>query len=321
MYYFGVDIGGTFIKIGVSDGKNKLLYKTSVKTEVKSGYKAAVVKITEEIKKIEKEKGLSPVGGIGVTVPGVVDSETGRIVEATNLGWSSASITEDIERLTGVPCFAGNDGNLAALGEYRYGLKRGKRPSSMVLLTLGTGVGSGIIINGKVFAGYKDAGAEIGHMVIAKGGVKCNCGRHGCFEKYASATALISFAKDNMLKDKNSLLWQAVGGNTENLCGKVIFECMRKKDTAARKAVMKFSDYLATGVANVVNILRPELVLIGGGISANYDCFLERTVMLVRSKVLIEHGYSNFDIKIASLGNDAGIYGAIAMAKGKSARK
>ena len=220
-------------------------------------------------------------------------------------------MVEKLQKASGFKVKITNDANAAALGEYHFGA--GKKYKSLVMLTLGTGVGSGIVFNGKLFEGNLGAGVELGHEVIKIGGEKCTCGRKGCLEAYASATALIRQAQRAMDGDKESLLWKLTDGNKENVNGKIVFDALREGDKTAEKVVKKYTEYLAAGVTNVINAFHPQAIVLGGGICAAGDVFLTPLKRKVSRQIYGGTKFAPVEIVVASLGNDAGIYGAAAL--------
>lgn len=265
--------------------------------------------------KISAEHG-APVCGLGIGAPGVVDGEKGVVRSSGNLGWENKPLAEDLSAMLGIPVTLANDANAAAYGEYVCGA--GKQYNSVVLITLGTGVGSGIVLNGKLYEGNEGAGAELGHEVIRFGGEKCACGRRGCFEAYASATALIKQTKRAMEKDRQSTLWRLCGGDIESVNGKTAFDGAQQGDKTAKQVVSNYLRYRAKGIANIANTFRPKAILIGGGISAQGE---KLTIPLQKrvEKLMLGHGrYAPVKVLAATLGNDAGLVGAAMLAKNNS---
>ena len=252
---------------------------------------------------------------MGIGAPGVVDGEKGIVLTSGNLGWENKPLAEDLSAKLGIPAVLTNDANAAAYGEYACGAD--SEYKSVVLITLGTGVGSGIVLNGKLYEGCAGAGAELGHEVIRVGGEKCACGRRGCFEAYASATALIKQTRRAMEKDRQSMLWRLCGGDINNVNGKTVFDAAAMGDKRAKRVVNNYLYYLSEGLANIANAFRPEAVLIGGGISAQGEN-LTKPLQKRVDKLMLGHGaYAPVKIKTASLGNDAGLMGAAMLAKEK----
>ncbi len=308
-YYAGIDLGGTFIKCGIVDSNGRLLKKDKVAT---TGDYSSVMQAMANlaIRLAQEEKVV--LSGIGIGCPGTVDSKRGVILYSNNLGWKEVPLAKDIQALTGVPVALTNDANAAALGEYAYGA--GKNYQDMILITLGTGVGSGIVIDGKLFEGNKGAGAELGHSVIRMNGEKCTCGRKGCLEAYASASALVRQAKAYMQKDKDTLLWQCCGGDIEKVDGKILFDAVRAEDKGAKKVLKKYVEYLACGLTNIANEFRPEVIVLGGGISAVGEILTLPLQRKLSRNIFGGQKHAPVKILTATLQNDAGILGAARLA-------
>lgn len=307
-YYAGIDIGGTFIKCGIVSENGEIIIKDKIPTKAKRPYSEIIKDMADIVNKLSNESGVK-LTSVGVSVPGTVDSQNGVVIYCNNINWKMKPIVKELSALLGIPVFITNDANAAALGEMFTGT--GKNYKNIILITLGTGVGGGIIINNNLYEGYMSAGAELGHMVIRKNGIKCSCGRKGCFEQYSSAKALIEQAKSGMLKDNQSKLWEICQNNVENLCGETFFEGLKQNDNTAKKVFKKYIDYLADGITNIVNIFRPEIILIGGGISAFGDILLNPLKRLVNKRAYGGNKYAHVKIEIAQLGNDAGLLGAV----------
>lgn len=306
-YYAGIDLGGTFVKCGIVDEEGKLLIKDKIPT----GRERTLGEIAGDMARLAlslAEKAGVKLTAAGIGSPGTVDSKNGVIVYSCNLYWRNAALADEVKRTLGVPVYVTNDANAAALGEQFCGA--GKGYSDVVFVTLGTGVGGGIVIDGKLFEGNKSAGAEIGHTVIRMNGERCGCGRRGCFEAYASATALIRQTKRAMQKNPGSKLWELCGGEIENADGKTAFDGMRAGDKTAEQVVKAYIGYLAEGIANLCNEFRPEAILLGGGVCAEGDTLLEPLKKLVGKMIYGKEGYAPVELLTASLGNDAGMFGA-----------
>lgn len=303
----GIDLGGMSAKAALL-ANGVLCGKSSVKTSSENTPQetaAALVKLcmtaTEKAgKKFEN------VDAIGIGSPGAIDSQTGSVVSWTNFGWSDVPLAELVQKFSGKRTFVVNDANAAALGEAKFGA--GKKYRDSVLVTLGTGVGGGILIDGKLFEGYKCAGAEIGHMVIRQDGELCTCGRKGCFERYASASALIRRTKAEMSTNRDSAMWK-IAETLNGVDGKTAFLAARQGDKAAQRVVDDYVAALGEGIANIVNIVRPEAIILGGGVSAEGENLLKplRTYLYPR---IFARDYAPLDVICAKLGNDAGLYGA-----------
>lgn len=306
-YYAGIDIGGTFVKCGIVSSDGEILVKGKIPTGKDRPYQEIAKDIAEFVKDLEKQVGVET-RAVGIGCPGSIDSANGVIVYSNNIAWENVPLGKELEKLLQKPTFITNDANAAALGESFIGA--GKNYSSSILITLGTGVGGGIVLDNKLFEGNCSAGAEIGHHVIRKNGRKCTCGRKGCFEAYASATAIMDQGRKAMRKNPNSAMWKACNGDIKALDGKIIFDCAQAGDTSAQKVVDDYIDYLAEGIANLANIFRPEAVLLGGGVSAQGDALIIPTQKEVDARLYGGTSYAPVKVAVATLGNDAGLCGA-----------
>ena len=306
-YYAGIDLGGTFVKCGIVSEEGELLIKDKMPTQRGRSFAEIAGDMARLAGALAEKAGVS-LSGAGVGSPGVVDSKNGAIVYSCNLNWRNAALAEEMESVLGVPVCVTNDANAAALGEQFIGAGKGFR--NVVFVTLGTGVGGGIVIDGKLFEGFRSAGAEIGHTVIRMNGERCGCGRKGCFEAYASATALIRQTRRAMEKHPESEMWKLCGGDPEKVDGRTSFDGMRAGDRTAKTVVKNYIGYLSEGVTNLCNEFRPEAVLLGGGLSAEGDTLVKPLSELVDRKVYGGTDYAPVKILKASLGNDAGMFGA-----------
>ncbi|MFA6755397.1 MAG: ROK family protein [Bacilli bacterium] len=311
--YIGVDVGGMTIKCGIVDKEGNILYKESIKTiNPKQSYMPFLISIKELlVKTIAKAKELKCTPkGIGFGIPGVVNNKTGSIDYVCNINLFHVPLADYLKDLK-IPVHLSNDANVACLAEQLFGVAKGY--SSVVLLTLGTGIGGGVIIDNKLFEGNEGKGAELGHVTMVVDGEQCGCGRKGCFEAYASASALNKYTKLSMEKNKNSLMWKIAKNDIANANGYTSFEAAKKGDVAAIDVVNKYIKYLGEGILNYCNIFRPEAIVLGGGVSNQGDYL----------KGLLEdycgrqfYGYREtpkVEILIAKLKNDAGIIGAAAL--------
>ena len=244
---------------------------------------------------------------VGIGSPGTVNTDTGVVEYANNLNWLNVPLGEYISNKTGIKTYVGNDANVAAFGEYMAGSAKGSK--SAVMITLGTGVGAGIIIDGKIYTGFNYAGAELGHTVIEADGLPCTCGRKGCFEAYSSATGLIKMVKDEIEANPNSIMKQ-MADEIGHISGRIPFDANRKGDASANRVVNKYIKYLATGITNAINIFQPEILCIGGGVAGEGEGLLLPLREIVSKEVYSRNSDSNTNIVIATLGNDAGIIGA-----------
>ena len=312
MIYAGVDVGGTNIKIGLVDIKGTIIADNYIKTDKTKDYKGILDDIVEDIRLLCKKAGIDyhDVTGIGMGVPGVVDSRTGTVSYSANLGWRDVPIVHGLEVASGIRAEAANDANCAAWGEYKCGASRSM--DNVILVTLGTGVGSGIIIDGKLFDGVASAGGEAGHMIIVKDGKQCNCGLKGCWERYASATALIEQTQEAMDADPHSLMHEVVR-KYGKISGRTAFIAAERGDTAAKKVVENYIDYIATGLINLGSIFHPNAIIIGGGVSNEGEALIAPLEDKVHSGLLANEHNPTVRILGAPLGNKAGLIGAAAL--------
>lgn len=302
-YCFGVDLGGTTVKIGLFNPQGEVLEKWEIptRTEDKGSHIlpdiAAAVQAKMQEKSIEKEA----VIGVGIGVPGPVNDE-GVIFKAVNLGWDVMNINEILGGLLGVPVKAGNDANVAALGEMWCG--GGKGYENMVLVTLGTGVGGGIIINGSILTGSTGAGGEIGHIHMNDAEPDaCGCGNHGCLEQYASATGIVRLAKRKLAATTEETVLR-----NEEVTAKSVFDAVKAQDKVAIEIAEEFGSYLGKGLASIAAVVNPQAFVIGGGVSKAGTVIFDYVEKYYKQYVF--QGCRNVDFKLATLGNDAGIFGA-----------
>lgn len=310
MYRIGVDLGGTNIAVGVVDENLKIIGRGKVKTKCPRPAEEIFDDIALAVEMAVKDAGISmdDVKSVGVGTPGSVNKSNGYIEFANNLDFNQVPAKEMLESRIGKTVYLDNDANCAALGEAVAGC--GKGVGNFVAVTLGTGVGSGIIIDGKIVNGVNYAAGEMGHMVICVDGLQCNCGRRGCWEQYASATALIAQTKDAMNHDQDSVMWQLVKDNIDAVNGRTAFDGMRMNDATAKKIVDDYIRYVSTGIINIINALQPEIICIGGGISHEKETLLDPINRLVQRERYSIYASKQTKIVPAELGNDAGIFGA-----------
>lgn len=309
-YCIGIDIGGTFIKGAVVDLNGKIVKDGKVPSQTEIGPDQITQNIISLVKTLISDCGLTnqDICGIGMGSPGMVDSQQGTVVFAGNLGWEDYPIAQKVANATGLKVKVANDANVAALGEVKFG--GAKDYDNIVMITLGTGVGGGIIVDGKMLEGNRSAGAEIGHTVIVYGGQPCTCGRKGCFEAYSSATALIRETKNAMLAHKNSKMWEI--GSLDNVSGITAFD-YAKKDEYAAEVIENYISYLACGIVNLANIFRPQAVLIGGGVCGQGDNLIKPLQKKVDAELFGKGKGPSVPIFVATLGNKAGVLGAAAL--------
>ncbi|MBR2027745.1 MAG: ROK family protein [Oscillospiraceae bacterium] len=310
-YYIGIDLGGTNIAAGIVNENGEILFRKSVKTNLPQPEYVIENKICDLCRDICQENGFvlgRDITSIGVGTPGNVNSETGVVGFNVNFGYIDWHLKEKVEKqIPGVEVFIENDANSAIIAEVIAGCAKGCEHA--VILTLGTGVGAGVIVDGKVLNGYNQSAAEIGHMVISAGGRQCNCGRKGCFERYCSATALISDTKEAMLKNPDSKLWK-VCPDIEHVNAKTVFDADELGDETAKQVIDSYIEYLACGITNVVNIFQPEVVCLGGGVSNQKEGLLRPIQEYLDKEDYARHLMKRVTLKIATFRNDAGIIGA-----------
>ncbi|MDO4330209.1 MAG: ROK family protein [Lachnospiraceae bacterium] len=310
MYHIGIDLGGTNIAAGVVTHEHKLVCKASVPTALPRSAESLADGIWELAVNMLKENHMEmrQIESLGIGIPGTVNKATGMIEYANNFGFDNVPFIGMLQQRFPCPVLAENDAKAAAWAEYLTGA--GASCHSMVAVTLGTGVGGGIILDGKIWDGCNSAAGEIGHMVVERGGRPCTCGRRGCLEAYASATALVQSAREAAGQNPDSMLVTLCGGDLSKLNGKAVFQAAEAKDPTAEAVMDTFIHYLAEGVANLINILQPELLCIGGGLSGAGDLLLLPLREAVRPMIHSKNSKVNTCITLAKLGNDAGIIGA-----------
>ena len=315
--YIGIDLGGTNIVAGVVDENYKIISKASTKTNLPRPEKEIAADMARVSVQAVKEAGLdmNQIEWVGIGTPGIANSEKGIIECSCNLGFDNTPMVDYIKEYIDKPVFIENDANAAAYGEYVAGAAKGAK--NAVCITLGTGVGGGIIIDGRIYSGSNFAGAEIGHTVIEVDGPECACGRRGCFEVFSSATGLIRMTKEAMDNDKDTLMHKITAERNGKVTARTSFDAMRMGDKTAKAVVDKFIKYLAAGITNTINIFQPDILCIGGGVCNEGDPLLLPVRALVKKEVYTRNSPKNTEIVIAKLGNDAGIIGAafLGMAK------
>ena len=316
MYYIGVDLGGTNIAAGLVDENNNIVKKMSVPTLPERGNDAVTADIAKLIYDLCKAGNIdiSEIAYAGIATPGAINCDTGMIDRACNLYMEEYPIVEKLAALIPVKIYLENDANAAALGEAVAGAAKGAKYSVMV--TLGTGVGGGIIMDGRVYSGFNYAGGELGHMVIEANGKQCNCGRKGCWEAYSSATALIEMTNEEIEKYPDSALAE-IARKAGKVSGKTAFIAERQGDEAGARVVAKYIKYLACGVVNVINLFQPDILCIGGGVSNEGDGLIIPLLKQIEDQVFTKNIAKERQtvIRIAQLANEAGIIGAANLGK------
>lgn len=311
-YYAGVDLGGTNTKIGILNREGDILKSRIIKTLSAEGVDNTLERIWKTIQELAQELDINikNIKGIGLGIPGPV-LEQSIVAFFANFPWErNINIKEKLEKLTGIETKLDNDANIIALGEAKYGAAKGSKSS--VTVALGTGIGGGIYIDGKLVSGAKGAGGEVGHMKIVKDGKLCGCGQRGCFEAYVSATGLIREAVSRLTVNKQNLLYKMIDGDLMKLEAKDIFDAAREGDTFSLDLVDYEAEYLALGIANILNIINPEVVVLGGGVALAGDILLNpmREKMV---KYALPVTLEELKIVQGVLGNEAGIKGAVGL--------
>ena len=306
-YYVGIDLGGTNIAAGVVDEKFRIIALSKLKTNRELPGDEVIRCCAEAARLAVENAGLKMenISAVGLGSPGTVNCETGVIEYANNLNFANTPAAEILRSELGIPAYAENDANAAAYAEFVAGSAVGAK--DVVCITLGTGVGGGIIIGGKLYSGFNYGGAELGHTVIDINGPECTCGRHGCFEVYSSATGLIRMTVEAMKEHPESMMHSMMG---DHVSAKLAFAAMRAGDETAKAVVDKYIKYLAAGITNTINVFQPDILCIGGGVCNEGDNLLIPLREQVAGEVYTRRGSKNTKIVIASLGNDAGIIGA-----------
>ncbi|MDE7261491.1 MAG: ROK family protein [Oscillospiraceae bacterium] len=309
MYRIGIDFGGTFIAAGLVDGAMRIVDRASVRTNVPRPIEGMIGDMDSMVRELLERNGLrrEQAASVGVGVPGTANVENGHIEDANNLGFDDEPFVPLLEEQLGLPVRFGNDANAAAWGEYRTG---NYPEDSFVMMTLGTGIGGGIILNGKLWSGINGAAAEFGHMAIRCGGAPCSCGRSGCFEAYGSATALIRQARERMQADDGTLLWELCGGDLARVEAKTVFDGAEKGDAACVQLLDGYTTCLAEGAANIINLFQPAYLCVGGGVSRAGDALLLPLREKTAKRIYSQNAKRNTQIVLARLDNDAGIIGA-----------
>ena len=311
MYKIGVDLGGTNIAVGVIDENYNIIGRGKAKTACPRPAEDIFADMCKCVKAAAADAGISldEIESIGIGTPGTVDKAKGIISYANNLDFNNVPAVELMKKeFPDVTIRLENDANCAALGEALAGSGKGK--SSFVAVTLGTGVGGGIVLDGKLLTGCNDAGGEIGHISIKFDGEQCNCGRIGCWERYASATALINQTKKAMEENKDSKMWELCHGDITKAGGRTAFDAMRLGDETGKRVVNTYIEYIGIGATNVVNIFQPEMLCFGGGICNEGETLLAPLRAYVKANQYNKRTEKNTELTVACLGNDAGIIGA-----------
>ena len=320
MYYIGVDLGGTNIAIGIVNEQFEIVKKGSTPTKPERGNDPIIEDMAALAKKLVAELGLTmdDIAYAGVATPGTANSETGVVEYANNINFVRYPLAAKLSALLdGKPVYIENDANAAAKAEAMAGVAKGAKYS--VMITLGTGLGGGIVIDNKVYSGFNFAGAELGHIVIEKDGRPCTCGRKGCWEAYSSATGLVNITKDRILDarkaGRKTAMDDMIGGDLDKVSARTAFTAMKAGDEVAAEVVNEYISYLACGVTNIINIFQPNVLSIGGGVCNEGEYLTKPLLEKVWAETYSREGTPQAEIKIAKLGNDAGIIGAAVLGK------
>lgn len=309
MNRIGIDLGGTNIKAGVVNDQYEIVASAWCKTRLPRPSQEILMDMARMAREAAEKAGLTmdDIASVGIGIPGTCNADTGVVEYACNVQFENVPVRDIMHGLLGKDIYIENDANAAALGEALAGAAKGAQ--SAVCITLGTGVGGGIIIDGRIYGGFNFAGAELGHIVINEGGELCGCGRQGCWEAYASATALINQTRRAMVNHPESKMWE-IAGDLDKVDGRTAFDGMRAEDAVASQVVDTYIQHIACGLINVINIFQPEVLCIGGGI-----CKEGETLMKPLREHIERERYSKYSthqtrLCVAQLGNDAGIIGA-----------
>jgi len=309
MLYIGIDLGGTGIKAGVVDEKGAILIKDSRPTLPERGYEAVIRDMAQLAIDVTGRIGhtMDDIKAIGIGLPGVMDPRSGRVPFCTNLAWHDVPIIEEMAKYTKVPVFVDNDATVAGLAESVAGVSAGCENS--VFVTLGTGVGGGVVLGGKVFSGSHGVASEIGHMVTVDGGEPCTCGNRGCWERYASATALIREGRKLCAAKPDCALLKAVDGDADRIGAKHVIDLAKAGDPDCTALFDSYVHHLCVGIVNLINLYDPEVIVLGGGVS-HAGPFLLDAVRAKLPDMVFYKAMPYARIELARLTNDAGIIGA-----------
>jgi len=312
MYLAGIDLGGTYIKAGLVGEDLSIVCKTSVPTNPGRGYETVIKDMADTVSNLAKEHGIrtEEIESVGIGIPGVSLKDGTVIVH--NLYWLNVPLRDEFRKHLDIPVIIDNDASVAAVYEYHLGALAGCHVG--VLITLGTGVGGGVVLDGKVFNGAHGLGTEIGHMAVIPGGLQCTCGNKGCLEVYTSAPALIRAGRRCVIDRPESMLHHITGGDYMKVTAEMIIDSAKQGDYVALSIVDEYVQYLSMGVCTLINVLDPDVIAIGGGLSGAGDFLLEKIIKASEGKGIFEN-QKYADIKLAKSGNDAGLIGAAMLAK------
>ncbi len=309
MLYIGIDVGGTTAKAGVVDEEGKILAKSVCRTGKERAFEDIAADMAELCRRVVRESGheMADIAAVGVGIPGEQDPRSGLVAFCNNLGWVNVPLMQRLREALGLGVYVDNDANVAALAESAFGASRDVKSS--ILVTLGTGVGGGIVENRRVRTGAHGVGGEIGHMVVVVDGEKCNCGHRGCWEKYASATAIIRMGRALMEEKPDCALARQLGGDAAQLNAKAVLDLAKAGDADCMGIFETYVKYLCVGLANLINIYDPDMIVLGGGVAYAGD-FLLDAVRAALGDYVYCPALSWARVELARMGNDAGIIGA-----------
>ena len=311
MYSIGIDLGGTNIKAGIVDNNGNILRSDSIETKKGAGAKVLIQDMAKLVQRLIDLEGITAdkIKHIGIGVPGIADNQAGIVVKAVNINFSNVNIRHEMQKYFDVPVYVENDANCAALAESLFGEAKGVKNS--ITLTLGTGIGGGIIINNEIYQGSNCAAGELGHISLIMDGELCGCGRRGCFEAYASATALKNQAISTVRDNKDTLMYEKVNGDIDKIDAKVVFDCAKANDKVANQIVDKYIKYLTEGIITLINVFQPDVIAIGGGVSNAGQYFLDKVRNVIKNSYEMARDLDKRTVVCqAKLGNSAGIIGA-----------
>ena len=309
-YSAAIDLGGTNIGIGIVSEEGKLVFKTSVPVEDNKNPVALLTQMAEGTKQCIDECGIEKesIVSVGIGIPGLIKGPKGPVILAANINWHNVDAVSFLEEKIGLPVFLGNDADCAAMGEYYAG--SGKQYRSLIMITLGTGIGGGAVADGKLFPGFNGFGGEYGHIPLVHNGVQCACGKKGCFEVYGSANALKRETREAAEQHPESLIWEICEGDLDNIGGRTAFDAADQGDETAKAVVEQYIDYLADGISGIINMYRPEVIILGGGVSNQGASLLDPLNEKVAKLCVASETIEAPKVVKASLGNSAGIIGA-----------
>lgn len=314
-YLVGVDLGGTKILAGVFDRQLECLGRVKVSTKADRGPGAVIERIARCVHDVvdECDLDLKQIRGIGLGAPGAVDPEEGRVIFAPNLGWENLPLKKELEKDLDLPVFIENDCNICTLGVYEKELKA--RPRTMVGIFVGTGIGAGLIIDGRLFSGFNRSAGEVGHMVLAVGGPKCGCGNRGCFEAFASRSAIFRTIHAAVKEGQKTVLTSMLGDDLTDLRSGDLRKAIRRGDKFVERVVEEAAEYTGIAVANVINLLNPEVVVLGGGVIDQLESEMMAIIIETANDYALPGTAKGIEIVATRLGDDSGITGGAVLAR------